>query len=88
MNGLLPEHFPIGDCRWRMLDGTAVKGSNRKSAMLSVVLTVDGFDLGNSLAVAVFGEFSSKPGSDDFTHLRAVNRSTAQRQHISVVVFP
>lgn len=55
INRLLPEHFPIGDCRWRMLDGTTVKGSNRKSAMLSVVLTIDGFDLGNSLAVAVFG---------------------------------
>ena len=61
---------------------------NRKLPMLSVVLPIDGFDFGNSLAVTVFCDFCTQPGCDYFPHLRAVDRPTPQRQNVCVVVFP
>jgi hypothetical protein len=37
INRLLPEHFPIGDCRWRMLDVTSVKGIKSKIGIVICV---------------------------------------------------
>src|ERR1051325_10750827 len=58
-----------------------------RETLLTLVLALDGVDLGDALAMAFLGDLGRQPGRDDVAHLLAVDRLAAERQHIRVVVL-
>src|ERR1043165_3704974 len=58
-----------------------------RETLLTLVLALDGVDLGDALAMAFLGDLGRQPGRDDVAHLLAVDRLAAERQHVRVVVL-
>src|SRR5688572_3004674 len=62
--------------------------SNGNGAIISaLILSLDGVDFGDALAVAIFSDLGGKPGGNDLAHLSARDRLASQREDVRVVVL-
>ncbi|HZI85789.1 MAG TPA: hypothetical protein VFD48_03080, partial [Pyrinomonadaceae bacterium] len=55
--------------------------------LLALILTLNGFNLGNTLSVAVFTYVRAKPGVNNLTHFAACYGFTSEGENVGIVVF-